>query len=74
MKKSQIANALLPRALGFFVFIGLYLSLSGTGLVSPFLSQTTAPGFAQATPAATFVIGTAVGAASLRHLADLLNL
>ena len=63
MKKSQIANALLPRALGFFVFIGLYLSLSGTGLVSPLLSQTTAPVFAQVTPAARFVIGTAVGAA-----------
>ena len=63
MKRSRIANALLRRALGLFVFIGLFLLLSGTGLVSPLLSQTTASVFAQVTPDATMVIGTASGAA-----------
>ena len=63
MKRSRIANALLRRALGLFVFIGLFLLLSGTGLVSPLMSQTTASVFAQVTPDATMVIGTASGAA-----------
>ena len=63
MKSCRLPSALLRRVPGLFVFIGLFLLLSGTGLVSPLLSQTTASVFAQVTPDATMVIGTASGAA-----------
>ena len=64
LKRSRIiASALLRRALGPFVFIGLFLLLSGTGLVSPLLGHTTASALAQVTPVATMVVGTASGAA-----------
>ena len=48
--QARIASALLRRFLGLFVFIGLILLLSGTGVVSPLLSQATASVFALVTP------------------------